>query len=194
MNLEKYIPVQINRRRVYEKFFDILKTNIGKDYYKEFILTDEEKQKMALNLERGIYNYTIKSVTSNDKDGWNDIFKSYYIQFASIVYQNLDPTSHLKNVNYLKYLLDKKYNEFEIVTLEANLRFPEKWKEIIDIYGSKDTVEEFKNNEDIPDGLFKCGKCKTYKTTYYQLQIRSSDEPMSTFVQCLACGNRWRFN
>ncbi|KAM0685429.1 transcription elongation factor TFIIS, partial [Conglomerata obtusa] len=30
--------------------------------------------------------------------------------------------------------------------------------------------------------IFKCGKCKQRKTTYYQLQTRSADEPMTTFV------------
>merc|ERR1712194_422590 len=35
-------------------------------------------------------------------------------------------------------------------------------------------------------GLFTCGKCKSTRTTYYQLQTRSSDEPMTTFVQCLS--------
>jgi DNA-directed RNA polymerase subunit M/transcription elongation factor TFIIS len=28
------------------------------------------------------------------------------------------------------------------------------------------------------EGLFKCGKCKSTKTTYYQMQTRSADEPM----------------
>ena len=27
------------------------------------------------------------------------------------------------------------------------------------------------------EGLFKCGKCKSTKTTYYQMQTRSADEP-----------------
>ncbi len=40
---------------------------------------------------------------------------------------------------------------------------------------------------------FTCGKCKQNKTTYRQLQTRSSDEPMTTFVTCLNCGNRWKF-
>eukprot|EP00439_Symbiodinium_sp_Y106_P042252 s4841_g5.t1 len=31
------------------------------------------------------------------------------------------------------------------------------------------------------------------KTTYFQMQTRSSDEPMTTFVTCLTCGNRWKF-
>eukprot|EP00835_Amoeboradix_gromovi_P004910 NODE_417_length_8973_cov_0.852941.p3 type:complete len:311 gc:universal NODE_417_length_8973_cov_0.852941:5222-6154(+) len=40
---------------------------------------------------------------------------------------------------------------------------------------------------------FKCGKCKQRKCTYYQMQTRSADEPMTTFVTCTNCGNRWKF-
>jgi transcription elongation factor S-II len=40
--------------------------------------------------------------------------------------------------------------------------------------------------------MFKCGKCKQRKTVYYQMQTRSADEPMTTFVTCLVCNNRWR--
>jgi transcription elongation factor S-II len=29
--------------------------------------------------------------------------------------------------------------------------------------------------------------------TYYQLQTRSADEPMTTFVTCVNCDNRWKF-
>ena len=41
-------------------------------------------------------------------------------------------------------------------------------------------------------GMFTCGRCKSDQTTYYQLQTRSADEPMTTFVSCLECGNRWK--
>lgn len=39
---------------------------------------------------------------------------------------------------------------------------------------------------------FKCYKCKSNKCTFYALQTRSSDEPMTLFVTCLNCGNNWK--
>ena len=41
--------------------------------------------------------------------------------------------------------------------------------------------------------LLKCGKCKKRNCTYNQVQTRSADEPMTTFVLCNECGNRWKF-
>ncbi|XKL60703.1 hypothetical protein PGB90_007760 [Kerria lacca] len=41
--------------------------------------------------------------------------------------------------------------------------------------------------------LLKCGKCKQRDCSYNQVQTRSADEPMTTFVLCNNCGNRWKF-
>ncbi|XP_076319986.1 RNA polymerase II elongation factor isoform X1 [Tachypleus tridentatus] len=41
--------------------------------------------------------------------------------------------------------------------------------------------------------LLKCGKCKKSNCTYNQVQTRSADEPMTTFVYCNECGHRWKF-
>lgn len=40
--------------------------------------------------------------------------------------------------------------------------------------------------------LFTCGRCKSIKTTSTQKQTRSADEPMTVFVLCMNCGNRWK--
>jgi len=40
--------------------------------------------------------------------------------------------------------------------------------------------------------MFKCGKCGKRETTYYQMQTRSADEPMTTFHTCTNCGSRWK--
>ncbi|KAG6902705.1 hypothetical protein C0995_012845 [Termitomyces sp. Mi166 len=41
---------------------------------------------------------------------------------------------------------------------------------------------------------FQCSRCKQRKCHYRQAQTRSADEPMTTFVTCANCGNRWKFS
>ncbi|KAK3187617.1 transcription elongation factor TFIIS [Lecanicillium sp. MT-2017a] len=45
----------------------------------------------------------------------------------------------------------------------------------------------------ISDSL-ECGKCKKKRVSYTQAQTRSADEPMTTFCECMNCGNRWKFS
>jgi len=49
-----------------------------------------------------------------------------------------------------------------------------------------------KAKEDDYTGMFKCGKCKCKKVTYYQMQTRSADEPMTTYFTCMGCGAKWK--
>lgn len=49
----------------------------------------------------------------------------------------------------------------------------------------KDALEACQSDWDLRNvqratGQFPCGKCKSGNTTYFQLQTRSSDEPMTT--------------
>jgi transcription elongation factor S-II len=39
---------------------------------------------------------------------------------------------------------------------------------------------------------YECPKCESKKCTFYQMQTRGADEPMTTFVNCLACGYQYR--
>ena len=69
---------------------------------------------------------------------------------------------------------------------------PKRWKEMIQkiidkekaMYSKKSTASIF---------MF-CSSCKKKtRCDYYQLQTRSADEPMTTFVTCLDCDKKWRF-
>lgn len=54
-------------------------------------------------------------------------------------------------------------------------------------------AERGQNARQATTNQFQCGKCRKWETTYFQMQTRSADEPMTTFVQCVNCGARWRF-
>jgi transcription elongation factor S-II len=41
-------------------------------------------------------------------------------------------------------------------------------------------------------GLYTCRCCKSSHTVFNAVQTRSADEPMTIFITCLACNNRWK--
>lgn len=43
-------------------------------------------------------------------------------------------------------------------------------------------------------GAFRCDQCGERNTSYNQLQTKSADEPMTTFIMCNCCGNRWKLD
>ena len=68
---------------------------------------------------------------------------------------------------------------------------PENWKTLIEakIEREKNTYE---NDTQGTSKEFKCSRCKKRETKYIQVQTRSADEPMTTFVTCVNCGNHWK--
>ena len=69
--------------------------------------------------------------------------------------------------------------------------YPEKWNKIIEDKKLRLENKYFPKIEASTDN-FNCRKCKSNQCTYYQLQTRSADEPMTTFVTCIKCNARWK--
>jgi len=68
---------------------------------------------------------------------------------------------------------------------------PEKWSLLIEAKSKRDK-NKFEVNMSAATDVFTCRKCKGNQCTYYQMQTRSADEPMATFVTCLECSTRWK--
>jgi DNA-directed RNA polymerase subunit M/transcription elongation factor TFIIS len=59
--------------------------------------------------------------------------------------------------------------------------------------GSDDDDSSTASSEDEEyNGMFTCMRCKSKKTTFYLLQTRSADEPMTAYITCISCGNKWK--
>ena len=68
---------------------------------------------------------------------------------------------------------------------------PEKWSQLIEIKSKRDK-NKFESNLEAATDTFTCKKCKSNKCTYYAVQTRSADEPMTIYVTCIDCGQRWK--
>jgi DNA-directed RNA polymerase subunit M/transcription elongation factor TFIIS len=172
-----------SRSRIYNKFFTLLQLHSDLDLSK--------LQAMALNIEKSIFNYTLSSSKYQD---WDNLFQSKYISCSVRVYSNLNPDSILKNTTLIKRLFNNEIKEFDIVKLSPQEIFPERHKELTDIIAANTPkVAPKLTLEDMNDGAFKCGRCKSWKTEYTEVQTRSADEPTTKKVHCLKCDNRWKF-
>lgn len=185
-DLELMIPEGCTRKKGYEMLKKIFDNHTD--------LNECDKMKLAINIERGIYKYCVLHKTEK-LIFWNSEFRDKYIVHFLHIYHNLNPSSHVGNPLLLKRLLSNDFSiDYLCNQMDSEEMFPEMYyqyhKEQDDELRKIEAHKESLNNV---TGLFKCGKCKQNKTTYYQLQTRSADEPLTTFVTCLHCGNKWRF-
>jgi len=143
-------------------------------------------EQASLNLEKGIFNYTLKEADQRK------IIKKWDNKFFVQIYLN-----HLRSI--LSNLNDKWIEEINSGAIQSHkLAFMthqelnhEKWSKLIEMKSKRDK-NKFEVSMAASTDTFTCRKCKGNQCTYYQMQTRSADEPMTVYVSCLKCGNRWK--
>jgi transcription elongation factor S-II len=144
-------------------------------------------EKNSINLERGVFNFALGEAKNRKvvKKWDNPYFVQIYVDRLRSIFTNLNNPNLLEQVNSCAI----KAHTIAFMT-HQEMR-PDKWDELITAKSKRDQ-NKFENNMEAATDTFTCRKCKSNKCTYMQLQLRSADEPMTTFVTCLSCGNRWR--
>ena len=143
--------------------------------------------KTSVNMEKGIYNYAVKEASTKKvvKKWDNPHFVQIYIDRVRSIYFNLN------NETLLQQLADGSIKPHVVAFMTHQELRPEKWEKLIQEKIQRDKYK-YETNIEAATDTFKCRKCQSNKCTYYQMQTRSADEPMTTFVTCIDCGNRWK--
>jgi transcription elongation factor S-II len=146
-----------------------------------------ENEKIAINLEKGIFNYAIKEANNHKivKKWENQSFVQLYTDRLRSIYINL------KNQDLLKLVIDGEVLPQTLAFMTHQEMNPIHWKVLIDNKIKRD-ASKFKTNIEASTDMFTCKKCKSKRCTYYELQTRSADEPATIFVTCLDCGKHWK--
>jgi len=149
----------------------------------------------ARKIEMSIYNYAIKNATSNYIfSNWdNQDFITIYVNKSKSLISNLCKEYGVNNSQISSILKKKKTKLEKIAELSYYELFPKNWQAILD---EKIKIEQMKKEaiQASATDMFKCFKCYKRKCTYFELQTRSADEPMTIFITCLECGNKWKEN
>jgi DNA-directed RNA polymerase subunit M/transcription elongation factor TFIIS len=150
----------------------------------EAIIDDE---KIAINLEKGVFNFAIKEASSRKivKKWENKQFIQLYMDRMRTIYINM------KNEVLLNQLKSKEITPQAFAFMTHQEINPEHWKDYIDKKKKRD-MSKYTNNVEASTDMFVCKKCKSRRCTYYELQVRSADEPTNVFITCLDCGKNWK--
>jgi len=142
---------------------------------------------VATNLEKGIFNSSLgKAKEKCIVRKWDNIyFVAIYLDLLRTIYVNL------KNERILNMLQNRDFQAHKLAFMTHQEMSPEKWEKLIQDKKIRDQ-NKYEPKLEASTDKFTCRKCYSKKCTYYQLQTRSADEPMTTFVSCLDCGKRWK--
>jgi DNA-directed RNA polymerase subunit M/transcription elongation factor TFIIS len=169
----------------------------------------------AKNIEKMVYKWAKDETKSQgDQPAWeNWFFRWRYRNKAVNLFQELTRTKEekvqvlLEVVNgqvamrlkvwpqlMYRLVVQKEFQSAELPFMKPEELWPDgPWaKSLYKLKAKELERETFAAKDEDYDGMFKCRKCKSKKTTYYQMQTRSADEPMTTYVTCKSCGLKWK--
>lgn len=147
-----------------------------------------DNMKHSANLEKGIFNYSLKEATSRKVvKKWDNVyFVQIYTDRLRSIYLNLK-----NNPDIVSQVQNETIKPHTVAFMTHQEMRPDKWNELIEAKIKRDK-NKFEVNLEASTDAFTCRKCRSKKCTYYQMQTRSADEPMTTFVTCIDCGQKWK--
>lgn len=164
------------RKNVHEKLFQVI-----------------EEVSITTNIEKSIFNYAIKLAKQKKISplNWNNIqFKKLYTQKTRSILWNL---KNQKNPQFILNIKNGTIYPTSVGSMHHEEIFPELYAPIhAKIEMRLRNTLDFQNLENAVETNFVCGKCKSRKCTYYSLQTRSADEPMTNYFTCLNCKHKWK--
>jgi len=151
------------------------------------ILGFQSTKQNGVNIEKGIYNFAIEEASNKNiiKQWDNPYFRVLYMTRLKSILSNLK-----HNDTFCTMVKNQSIDFKTLASLSHQEMVPSRWDKLIQEKIERDRaiyeVQKKINSE------FTCYKCMSNNCDYYQLQTRSADEPITTFVACMECGNRWK--
>ena len=121
----------------------------------------------------------------------NNLFQVCYMSSARRILGNLDSNGYIKNQNLLPRILQGQLSIEHLASMNITDYAPGLYSPLREQMNLREQ-HNLEGNKAMATDLFKCGRCHKRECTYYELQTRSADEPMTKFITCINCGSHWK--
>jgi DNA-directed RNA polymerase subunit M/transcription elongation factor TFIIS len=177
------IPKEGPEHIVRSHVLQLLKTKLGK-----FFNTKDQSRLESVILEAALQDAEKKFVVKHFE---NTLFKVCYMNSARRLLSNLDPASYVHNSHLLPRLRNGDLDISHLATMNNMDYAPAMYTQLHERQLLREQ-RQLEGNKAMATDQFRCGRCGKRETTFYELQTRSADEPMTKFITCLNCNNHWR--
>jgi DNA-directed RNA polymerase subunit M/transcription elongation factor TFIIS len=144
-------------------------------------------------LERCIYVASLRAANQRHvgRTWSHPPFVEIYRTVAKHIGSNLHPSSYVGNKELFERYKTGHLTFEEISKMDTYQLFEGRWN---DSFVAQQVREkrQLEGNKAMATDRFLCGRCHKRECTYYEMQTRSADEPMTIFITCLNCGKHWR--
>jgi len=153
------------------------------------MLTSDETNQ----LERCIYNGTLREAGQRHigKAWTHNPFVEMYDMFSKHIAANFHPNTYVGNTELYARYKSGEITFKDISEMDTYQLFEERWKESF-MQQQVREKRQLEGNKAMATDQFLCMRCHKRECTYYEMQTRSADEPMTIFITCLNCGKHWR--
>lgn len=144
-------------------------------------------------LESAIYKGALAEATVKHvaKSWTNPPFVYLYQGYARHIAANFHPNSYVKNKELWQQFKDGHITVEDLAKKTTYELYPSRWKESFDNQQTREKTQ-LEGNRAMATDQFLCTRCWKRECTYYEMQTRSADEPMTIFITCVNCGKHWR--
>ncbi|XP_058853612.1 transcription elongation factor A protein 3-like isoform X5 [Acipenser ruthenus] len=141
-----------------------------------------------------IYGTNCESMAAEIEDHIYQDIKATDMKYKNRVRSRISNLKDPKNPNLRRNVLSRAIELSRIASMTADEMASDELKNLRNVL-TQEAIREHQmaKTSGTTTDLLQCGKCKKKNCTYNQVQTRSADEPMTTFVLCNECGNRWKF-
>lgn len=157
------------------------------------LFKDHLNEEQSFALERAIYNGTINVATHRHigKAWSHPPFVELYKMHARHIAANFHPESYVNNSELFQKFKDCSITIDDLASMDPYQLFEGRWKDSF-VQQQVREKRQLEGNKAMATDRFLCSRCWKRECTYYEMQTRSADEPMTIFITCLNCGKHWR--
>jgi hypothetical protein len=147
----------------------------------------------VLELEMGVYNATLDEAKRRliPLTWKHETFCWIYKMISKRTISNFNPNSYIGNKTLIRRWKEGEISLSVIGSWTSYELNPSQWKDLKEQQMRREQ-RILEGNLSMATDRFRCSGCQKKMCSYYELQTRSADEPMTIFIKCLSCGKQWK--